>query len=119
MTPLRVSGKGKLGDEMELPLDVPKDPNYESDRDEFLVKNSTLHSLIPLGSGRIVLKMTQPQTDPASRPDSAKLSKLKILDLSLDFEFSKLKFQSSKFKFQISKFKFQKGRDIHTFFKYT
>ena len=57
---------------MELPLDVPKDPNYDSDRDEFLVKNSTLHSLIPLGSGRIVLKMTQPQTDPASRPDSAK-----------------------------------------------
>ena len=67
MTPFRVSGKGKLGDEMELPLDVPKDPNYDSDRDEFLVKNSTLHSLIPLGSGRIVLrasvKTSQCQTE--------------------------------------------------------
>ena len=48
MTPLRVSGKGKQGDEMELPLDVPKDPNYDSDRDEFVVKISTLHSLISL-----------------------------------------------------------------------
>ena len=73
MTPLRVSGKGKLGDEMELPLDVPKDLNYDSDRDEFVV-NSNLHSLIPLGSGRIVLKMTQPQTEPASRPASVKTS---------------------------------------------
>ena len=48
---LRVSGEGKLGDEMELPLVDPRDPNYDSDRHEAVVKISTLNSLIPLGSG--------------------------------------------------------------------
>ena len=51
MTPLRVSGEGKLGDEMELPLVDPRDPNYDSDRHEAVVKISTLNSLIPIGSG--------------------------------------------------------------------
>ena len=51
MTPLGVSGEGKLGDETELPLFDPRDPNYDSDRLEAIVKISTLNSLIPLGSG--------------------------------------------------------------------
>ena len=49
MTPLRVSGEGKLGDDMELPLVDPRDLDYDSDRHEAVVKISTLNSLIPLG----------------------------------------------------------------------
>ena len=51
MTPLRVSEEGKLGDEMELPLVDPRDPNYDSNGHKALVKIFTLNSLIPLGSG--------------------------------------------------------------------
>ena len=51
MTSLRISGEGKLGDEMELPLVDPRDPNYDSDRHEAVVKISTLNSLILIGSG--------------------------------------------------------------------
>ena len=47
---LKVSGEGKLG-EMEQLLVDPRDPNYDSDRHEVIVKISTLNSLIPLGSG--------------------------------------------------------------------
>ena len=47
----RVSREGKLGDEMELPLVDPRDPNYDSDRHEAVVKISTLTSLILIGSG--------------------------------------------------------------------
>ena len=51
---LRVSGVGKLGDEMELPLVDPRDPNYDSDSDEAVVKKK-------VASGRTVLKMSKPQ----------------------------------------------------------
>ena len=57
---------------MELPLVDPRDPNYDSDRHEAIVKISSLNSLIPLAvdelSSRCTsLKLSEHQDEPVPR----------------------------------------------------
>ena len=65
MIRLRVSEEGMLGDEMELPVVDPRNPNYHLDSDEAVVKKK-------VASGITVLKISQPQSsqyqdEPTSR----------------------------------------------------